>query len=89
MIRTERLPRLTLAQKILQVYACPLHPNITSYKPDVCPLCGLNLEIVKPLWGKIYSCPIHPDIRTDHPDICPKCGLRLVQSDVVTSRYRR
>lgn len=26
-----------------QVYACPMHPEVTSDKPGKCPKCGMNL----------------------------------------------
>lgn len=29
-------------------FACPMHPEITGIKGDVCTECGMNLEVVKP-----------------------------------------
>ena len=30
-----------------EVYACPMHPEVTGKKGDVCTDCGMNLELVK------------------------------------------
>jgi hypothetical protein len=30
------------------VYACPMHPEVTSDKPGTCPKCGMTLERKKP-----------------------------------------
>lgn len=29
--------------KMVKVYTCSMHPEITSNKPDECPKCGMNL----------------------------------------------
>ncbi len=30
-----------------EIYACPMHPEVTGKKGDKCPTCGMNLELVK------------------------------------------
>jgi hypothetical protein len=34
------------------VYTCPMHPDVTSYKPGKCPKCGMNLVEKKTLFKK-------------------------------------
>jgi hypothetical protein len=63
------------------VYACPMHPEITSDQPDRCPKCGMKLVAVA---AATYVCPMHPEVVSDKPGHCPKCGMTLVPADVVT-----
>lgn len=34
-------------QDIAKNYACPMHPEVTSYKEGKCPKCGMELEKTK------------------------------------------
>jgi hypothetical protein len=38
-------------------YTCPMHPEVVSPKPGVCPKCGMRLErkTVPPKWGKAHD----------------------------------
>lgn len=61
-------------------YTCPIHPEVVSDHPGVCPKCGMALEATRPQAAAIrtiYTCPMHPEIEQDHPGHCPKCGMAL------------
>jgi len=61
-------------------YTCPMHPEVLSDQPGICPKCGMTLEPLPPGPASaktIYTCPMHPEIEQDHPGDCPKCGMRL------------
>jgi FtsP/CotA-like multicopper oxidase with cupredoxin domain len=68
------------------VYACPMHPEITSDQPDRCPKCGMKLVAVA---AATYVCPMHPEVVSDKPGHCPKCGMTLVPADAVTQASTR
>ena len=59
------------------VYTCPMHPEIITDKPGICPKCGMTL--VKKKTDKIYTCTMHPEVISDKPGNCPKCGMKLVE----------
>jgi hypothetical protein len=59
------------------VYACPMHPEVTSDHPGKCPKCGMDLVKREPP-AVLYACPMHPEVTSDHPGKCPKCGMDLV-----------
>lgn len=73
-------------QKMEKVnYNCPMHPNVTSNKPDKCITCGMPLEKSKKKkmdMGHMnsHSCPMHPDVKSDKAGTCSKCGMELTKS---------
>jgi FtsP/CotA-like multicopper oxidase with cupredoxin domain len=59
-------------------YVCPMHPEVTSAEPGICPKCGMKLVAV----AVTYACPMHPEVTSAEPGTCPKCGMKLVPRDV-------
>jgi predicted RNA-binding Zn-ribbon protein involved in translation (DUF1610 family) len=69
------------SQGVKIVYACPMHPEVTSGKRGKCTECGMALakkaaKSAKQAGGK-YLCPMHPEVTSDKPGECPKCGMDL------------
>lgn len=62
-----------------QIYACPMHPEVTSDKPGSCAKCGMKLaiQIGKVETTQVYACPMHPEVTSDKPGTCGKCGMAL------------
>lgn len=62
-------------------FTCPMHPEIISDKPGICPKCGMALEPkdvnIAESVSTIYTCPMHSEVVQDHPGSCPKCGMAL------------
>jgi len=67
-------------------YTCPMHPEVRSEKPGVCPKCGMALELVAPVAVVThlakYTCPMDPQIVQDGPGACPICGMALEPMEV-------
>jgi P-type Cu+ transporter len=55
-----------------------MDPEVISDLPGDCPVCGMALEQVTPLPGRItFTCPMHPEIEQETPGDCPLCGMPL------------
>jgi FtsP/CotA-like multicopper oxidase with cupredoxin domain len=66
------------------VYACPMHPEVTSQQPGRCPKCGMKLLATAAPAATSYTCPMHPEVTSDQPGRCPKCGMKLLAAELVS-----
>jgi FtsP/CotA-like multicopper oxidase with cupredoxin domain len=66
-------------------YVCPMHPDVTSSEPGLCPTCGMKLLPVRSEEPPpaSYVCPMHPEVTSSEPGTCPKCGMKLVPADTL------
>jgi FtsP/CotA-like multicopper oxidase with cupredoxin domain len=67
------------------IYACPMHPEVTSDQPGRCPKCGMKLLATQAPAATVYACPMHPEVVSDQPGRCPKCGMKLLATTAPTS----
>ena len=54
------------------VYACPMHPEVTSARAG--PLPQMRMKLLATAAATIYACPMHPEVTSQVPGRCPKCG---------------
>ncbi len=66
-------------------YTCPMHPEVKSDQPGVCPKCKMDLVLVPGTGGAgvspEYVCPMCPEVRSDRPGTCPECKMDLVPAE--------
>lgn len=74
------------------LYACPIHPEITSRNPGQCPRCGIPLNTGRTVQGHVHDssqtavagdfvCPMHPEVTATGPSTCPECGMALIRRE--------
>jgi hypothetical protein len=64
------------------MYACPMHPEVTSEEPGRCPKCGMKL--VATVVATSYAWPRAPRSHQRPAGPRPKCGMKLLVTTLFT-----
>jgi RND family efflux transporter MFP subunit len=77
----------------VQLWTCPMHPEVIMQEPGQCPKCSMDLVLVNQPGNKkqmeshqqsneetkqIWTCGMHPEVLLSEPGQCPKCRMDLV-----------
>jgi len=62
-------PEVRAPPKGIDLYTCPMHPEVKQAGPGSCPKCGMALEAETPAApvGTQWTCPMHPEVLQDRP----------------------
>ncbi len=59
-----------------EVYVCPVHPDVRFLTPCACPVCHVEVIVVRP--AVVFVCPAHPMVRLEAGGVCTHCSTPLV-----------
>jgi len=69
-------------------YTCAMHPQVKEKKPGKCPICHMNLTMIKEddqktslkvKMKKLWRCENYPDITSEKKEVCPIDGLPMIE----------
>ncbi len=77
----------------MQLWTCPMHPQVLEEEPGTCPLCNMKLVQVEPREEQrssrgtgttpvLWTCPMDPQVVEKEPGTCPICNMKLVKTPV-------
>ena len=74
----------------MQLWTCPMHPEVLEKEPGLCPICHMKLvpldkpeeplreKVAKKEITQLWTCPMHPEVLEKEPGLCPICHMKLV-----------